>query len=179
VVDIRTAHTAELDAATLREIRTMLEDAFAGDFDDADWDHSLGGVHAIVSEDGRVIGHGSVVQRRLLHAGRAWRTGYVEAVGVRPDRRGRGHATAMMTELERVLRGAYELGALSSSHGVERLYRARGWLPWQGPTAVLTPTGIERTPDDDGSTHVFPIVTAPALNLTAPLTCDWRDGDVW
>jgi hypothetical protein len=38
---------------------------------DHDWDHALGGVHALVWEDGELIGHASVIQRRLLHGGHA------------------------------------------------------------------------------------------------------------
>ena len=52
-----------------------------GDFAPDDWEHALGGVHALLSEDGELIGHASVVQRRLLHGGRALRAGYAEAVG--------------------------------------------------------------------------------------------------
>jgi aminoglycoside 2'-N-acetyltransferase I len=53
-----------------------------------------------------LIGHASVVQRRLLHGGRPFRTGYIEGVAVRPDRRRRGHGDAMMAVLERVAGGA-------------------------------------------------------------------------
>ena len=42
---------------------------------------------------------------------------------------------------------------------------------------MLTPTGITRTPDEDGAIYVLPS-TAP-LDLSGELTCDWRDGDVW
>jgi aminoglycoside 2'-N-acetyltransferase I len=40
----------------------------------------------------------------------------------------------------------------------------------------LTPDGVVRTEDDDGGVYVLPV--AP-VDLTAGLTCDWRDGDVW
>ncbi|WP_249715069.1 GNAT family N-acetyltransferase [Rhizomonospora bruguierae] len=179
MVDIRTAHTAQLDAGTLSRIRAMLDEAFAGSFDDHDWDHTLGGIHALVTDGDELIGHGAVVQRRLLHTGHAWRTGYVEGVAVRADRRREGHASAIMAALEDVIRGAYDLGALSASESAGKLYEGRGWLRWPGPTAVLTPTGIERTPDDDDSTFVLAVDGGAQLRAPAPLTCDWRDGDVW
>jgi hypothetical protein len=46
VTDVHTAHTADLDTATLHSARTLLHDAFAGDLTDHDWEHALGGVHA-------------------------------------------------------------------------------------------------------------------------------------
>jgi aminoglycoside 2'-N-acetyltransferase I len=174
---VRTAHTADLDDATLEAARTLLDDVFDRDMSADDWEHSLGGVHALAWEGDELVGHASVVQRRLLHGGRALRTGYIEGVGVRADRRRRGHAAAMMEALERVVRGAYVLGALSATDEAADLYAARGWKLWHGPTSALTPTGITRTEQDDGSIYVLP-VTAP-LDLSGQLTCDWRDGDVW
>ncbi|MEC4016619.1 GNAT family N-acetyltransferase [Streptomyces sp. H27-D2] len=194
---LHTAHTADLAPAELEAIRALLTAAFEGDFDEADWDHTVGGVHAVLREGGELIGHGSVVQRRLLHGGRALRTGYVEGVAVRADRRGRGHGAAVMDALERVLRGAYELGALSASQGAAEFYAARGWQRWRGPTSVLAPDGLRRTEEDDGSTFVLPaggasgaayagvaagaLVTSSGVPLdpAGALVCDWRDGDVW
>ncbi|QTR01890.1 GNAT family N-acetyltransferase [Saccharothrix algeriensis] len=174
---ISTAHTSELDAAVLAAVRELCDAAFEGDFGDEDWEHSLGGVHALVWEGGELGGHGSVVQRRLLHGGRALRTGYVEAVAVRADRRGRGHGAGVMAALEGVVRRAYELGALGAAEDAVGFYAARGWQVWRGPTSVLGPGGPERTEDEDGGIFVLP-VTAP-LDLDGPLACDWRDGDVW
>jgi aminoglycoside 2'-N-acetyltransferase I len=175
--EVQTAHTADLDAATLTAARTLLDDVFEGDMSDHDWEHSLGGVHALVWEGHELVGHASVVQRRLLHRGRALRVGYVEGVGVRADRRRRGHGAAMMEALEHVVRGAYELGALGATDEAAALYASRGWKLWQGPTSALTPTGIRRTEGADGSIYVLP--AAVPLDLSGELTCDWRDGDLW
>jgi aminoglycoside 2'-N-acetyltransferase I len=176
VTEVRTAHTSELDAATLMAARALLEDVF-DDMTGHDWEHALGGMHALVWEGPELIGHGSVIQRRLLAGGRAVRTGYVEAVGVRADRRGRGHGAALMNALERVLRGAYELGALGATDAGAAFYAARGWRLWQGPSSALTPAGIMRTQEEDGCIYVFPL--GVALDLSGELTCDWREGDLW
>jgi aminoglycoside 2'-N-acetyltransferase I len=177
MADVRTAHTADLDATTLEVARALLDDVFEGEMSDDDWEHALGGVHALVWEGADLLGHASVIQRRLLHQGRALRTGYVEGVGVRADRRRRGYGGAMMEALERVIRGAYELGALGAADEAIEFYAGRGWKRWRGPTSALTPTGISRTEDDDGGIFVLPL-TVP-LNLEGELTCDWRDGEVW
>ena len=177
MAEIRTAHTADLDAATLATARALLDDVFEGDMSDEDWEHALGGIHALAWEGRELIGHASVVQRRLLHDGRALRTGYVEGVGVRADRRRRGVGGELMDALERVLRGAYELGALGATDDAVRLYTNHGWKRWEGPTSALTPGGIVRTEDADGAVYVLPLSTP--LDLSGALVCDWRDGDVW
>ncbi|MEU0518576.1 GNAT family N-acetyltransferase [Streptosporangium sp. NPDC006007] len=177
MTEVRVAHTADLDVAVLKAARALLDEVFEGDMDDDDWEHALGGVHALVWEGAELIGHASLVQRRLLHGGRALRTGYVEGVGVRADRRGRGHGAAMMRELERVVRGAYDLGALGASDEAVGFYTARGWRPWRGPTSAFTPTGTTRTEEEDGCVYVLPL--AVPLDLSGELICDWREGDVW
>ncbi|MEV0374766.1 GNAT family N-acetyltransferase [Streptomyces sp. NPDC050636] len=175
-VRVRISHTADLDAATLKAARALLYDVF-DDMTSEDWEHALGGLHALVHEDGELIGHASVVQRRLLHGGRVLRCGYVEGVGVRADRRGRGHGAALMDALERVVRGGYDLGALGASDAAADFYAARGWQLWRGPSWALTPAGIRRTADEDGYIYVLP--AAVPLDLDADLTGDWRDGDIW
>ena len=58
-----------------------------------------------------------------------------------------------------------------------RLYAARGWRCWEGPTSALTPAGVAPTPDADGAVYVFPL--GVPLDVARELACDWRDGDVW
>ena len=82
-----------------------------------------------------------------------------------------------MDAIERVIRGAYDLGALGASDMALPFYRGRGWLPWEGETYALTPQGIERTPDDDDALYVLEL--DHALDRTARITCDWREGAVW
>ena len=48
----RLVHTADLDNETREDARRMVVDAFAGgefEFTDADWEHALGGMHALIS----------------------------------------------------------------------------------------------------------------------------------
>ncbi len=142
-----------------------------------DCEHALGGMHATVWEGDEAIAHGSVMMRRLVYDGRALRCGYVEAVGTRPDRRGAGHASRVMRALARVIRGGYDVGALGATDMAAPLYRKLGWLRWEGPLSAITPDGTVRTPVDEKSVHVLPV--ADPLDVTAALTCDWRDGDVW
>jgi len=177
VAELRTAHTGHLDRATLAAARELLDDVFGDEMTDEAWEHALGGIHALAWDRGELIGHASVVQRRLLHLGRALRTGYVEGVAVRADRRGEGHGAALMEPLEAVIRGGYEVGALGAADAAADFYAVRGWKQWRGTTSALTPAGIVRTEDEDASIYVLPI-SAP-LDLRGELTCDWRDGEVW
>jgi aminoglycoside 2'-N-acetyltransferase I len=174
--ELRTAHTADLGSGEKAAIRRLMDAAF-GDVSDDTFDNVLGGVHALIHQDGELIGHGSVVQRRLLHAGRALRTGYIEGVAVRADRRRQGHGALLMAALERVVRSAYQLGALGASPDGSRLYASRGWQLWRGPSSAMTPDGIRRTAETDGIIYVLP-VSVP-VDVSGQLTCDWRPGALW
>jgi len=171
------AHTADLSKVTLVAARGLLERVFDGELDDHDWEHALGGMHALVWESGDLVGHAAVIGRRIIHQGRALRAGYVEGVGVRADRRRRGHGAAMMDAVERIVRNAYDVGALGATDQAIPFYAGRGWQVWTGRSSALTPDGIRPTPDDDGAIYVLAV--GRPLDLTGELTCDWRDGDVW
>ena len=100
-----------------------------------------------------------------------------EAVAVAASARRRGHGSAVMGALEEVIRRAYDFGALSATEDGAPLYRSCGWQLWTGPVSALSPSGLLPTPDEDGAVHVLPL--RADLDLTAELTCDWRDGDLW
>lgn len=176
-VEVRVAHTAELGVGALHDARALLDEAFGGALDEFDWEHALGGIHALVYEGTRLVAHGSVVQRRLVHDGRALRTGYVEAVAVAADRRRRGYGGALMDRLEQVIGSAYELGALGATDDGALLYEARGWRRWRGRTWAMTPQGVVRTEQEDRCIYVREV--SVSLDLSGDLVCDWRDGDVW
>ena len=174
---IQVAHTADLDRSTLARARNLLDVVFEGEMTDDDWEHALGGIHAIGWRDSSIVGHASVVQRRLVHRGDALRTGYVEGVGVDPAWQRHGLGGQMMAALEHIIEKAYDIGALGATDEAVSLYEHRGWLRWRGPTSALTPAGVVRTLDADDCIYVLP--ANHSLDVTGELTCDWRGGDVW
>lgn len=178
---LRRLATAELTDVELRSIRAILDEAFGSDeeerFTDDDWQHAVGGVHFVLDLDGQIVAHASVVERRLEIDGRPVRAGYVEAVAVDAGRQGGGLGSMVMTDVTAWIAEQFDLGALGT--GRHRFYERLGWQPWRGPSSVRTPEGVQRTPDDDGYILVLPTPTSPPLDLDAPISCEWRPGDVW
>jgi aminoglycoside 2'-N-acetyltransferase I len=158
-----------------------MDDAFGPDeekhFTDDDWDHALGGVHFVLDMAGVIVTHAAVVERRLWVAGRPLRTGYVEAVATAPAHQGAGHGTLVMTDVTAWIRERFELGCLGTGrHG---FYERLGWRTWLGPSSVRTAGGLQPTPDDDGYVMVLQTPSSPPLDFSAPISCEWRPGDVW
>jgi aminoglycoside 2'-N-acetyltransferase I len=159
-------------------LRALLDRAFDGEFDDTDWAHAVGGVHAVAWEGERLVAHASVVPRTLDVDGVPVRAGYVEAVAADPEGGRRGLGTAVMREIGAVIAADYELGALST--GAHSFYERLGWRRWRGPTWVRLPEGrVERTEEDDDGLMVLPTPSMPSPKLSAPIVCEWREGDVW
>jgi aminoglycoside 2'-N-acetyltransferase I len=179
MAELRSVATTELSGAELAALRRLVEQAFEGRWDEDDWRHTVGGRHLLAVEGGEVVAHAAVVARTLVAGGRPLRTGYVEGVATRPDRRRRGLAVLVMRAANRVIRQGYQLGALSDGSGIQGFYERLGWERWQGPTFVATADGPLRTADDDGSVLVLRTPAAGDLDLAQSLVCDWREGDVW
>ena len=175
---LHTAHTYELPPPLLDRIRAFLDTAFEDGFSDDDWDHTLGGIHAYLTDRSGILAHGSVIQRRVIRAHRSYRIGYVEGVAVRADRRREGLGGRVMTALEGVIDGAYAFGALSSSDSGTRLYAAHGWQLWTGRVGAQGLGAVVPLPDEEGSVYLRGAAGRPPPSPARKLIFDWRDGDV-
>lgn len=173
MADVQIVHTADLGADRRTAVRSLMSDVF-DDIDDDTFENVLGGWHTLIFDGTALVGHASVVQRRLLHDNRPLRAGCVEGVAVRADRRRLGHGGAMMARLERIIRAGYDLGALGASQDGSRLCTARGWRLWRGPTAAITVDGVRRTQAD-----ICVLPGDAPLDLVGELVCDWRPGKLW
>lgn len=177
---VRRVRTEELAPEELTAIRDLLWTAFAedpeGGFEEDDWNHALGGIHFVLEEDGAIVTHASVVERELQVDGLPLATGYVEAVATDPARQGEGHGSAVMRDVAGHIDRSFQLGALG---GDPAFYERLGWIRWRGPTFVRTAKELERTAPDDGAVLVRLTPDTPDLDLSAPISCEWRPGDVW
>jgi aminoglycoside 2'-N-acetyltransferase I len=178
---LRRLQTSELTSSETTAIRALMDVAFGADederFTDDDWQHALGGVHFVLELDGEIVAHAAVVEREI-HAGRQrLRTGYVEAVATDPARQGVGLGSIVMADVTEYIREGFDLGGLGT--GRQSFYRRLGWQIWAGLSSVRTADGDQPTPDDDGFIMVLTTATTPPFDLAAPISCDWRPGDVW
>jgi len=108
-VRLRRLTTPELTPPEIAAIRAILWAAFDDPdepdeaFTEHDWEHGLGGVHVIAKRDGRIVAHGSVVDRDLRVAGRRIAAGYVESVATEPGLQRTGLGSAVMGEIGAII----------------------------------------------------------------------------
>ena len=114
---------------------------------------------------------------RWLQAGPnpVMRTAYIEAVATEKEYRNRGFASVVMKRVAEEIQD-FELGALSPfSVGY---YEQLGWERWQGPLFIRKDDGLIRTPEDE-DVMILRLPRTPDLDLTAPLSAEWREGELW
>jgi aminoglycoside 2'-N-acetyltransferase I len=178
-LSIRQLRTGSLTPTEVAEVRALLWAAFADEdpMTEADWEHATAGEQFVAEAAGEIVGYASVAERKLRIDGRPLRTGYVEAVATLPSWRRRGVGTRLMRIVGHFIDETFELGALGT--GVHAFYEPLGWRTWAGESSIRTPSGLRRTPDEDGYIMVLPTRSSPRLDFTAPIDCDERSGDGW
>ncbi len=169
--------SATVSGTEFNGLRQLLDDAFDHEFSDDDWDHALGGWHAIVSVDGVPVSHAAVVPRRIEVGARVLSVGYVEAVATAPGSQRQGHALRAMRAAMDVIRLEFEMGVLSTGH--HRFYGRLGWERWQGPSFVIEDGRRARTADEDDSLMVLRFGPSADVPLDDTIACWSRPGDDW
>lgn len=102
------------------------------------------------------------------------RTAYIEMVATEPEFQQRGFGTAVMRRLASAIYD-FELGGLSPAEPM--LYEKLGWVFWQGPLFIRRQAGLIPTPDC--SVMILRLPKTPPLDLTLPLSAEWREGELW
>lgn len=180
MADVLIAEPGELLPTQSRAAESLVRDAFGTSFRTHDWIHGIDGVHVLVTDDGALIAHASVVPRILWHNDSQFSTGYVEGVAVRADQQGRGLGRVIMDHAESIIRERHDIGALNAVDTAAAFYAARDWRKWTGPTAALSPTGLIDTYNEEDCIFVFhPQLPTDTWQSTSPLICDWRPADLW
>lgn len=132
--------------------------------------------HMLLFADGVLVSHAAWV-RRCLRAGSGpiLDTAYVELVATDPAHQGRGLARRVLGALVAQIDPLFEIAALSPSD--VGFYSRLGWEEWLGPLRVRTAAGEEDVPDESAMIHR--LARSPPLDLAAPLSIEWRSGDIW
>lgn len=103
------------------------------------------------------------------------RTAYIEEVATEKEYRNHGFAATVMKRVAEEIQD-FELGALSPFSVA--YYERLGWELWRGPLFIRTDEGLLRTPRD-GDVMILRFPRTLDLDLYAPLSAEWREGELW
>lgn len=174
VLEVKKA--ADLSEREYSEIQTLCTRAYGRDFKPFlisfhNPTHVLGRIR------GKLVSHALWVTRWLQSGDtKPWRTAYVEAVATDENYRRKGYASAVMRRLaEEII--DYDIGGLCTGHSFD-LYSKLGWQLWRGPLYIRRDGELSATPEEKG-VMVLALPKTPPLDLKAPLSAEWREGELW
>ena len=72
--------------------------------------------------------------------------------------------------------GDYDIAALSPAETT--LYTRLGWEFWQGPLFHRKDGELIPDPDDE-AVMILRLPKTPTLDLSLPISIEWREGEVW
>jgi aminoglycoside 2'-N-acetyltransferase I len=132
--------------------------------------------HVLGTVERRLVSHALWITRWLqVGTGPLLRTAYVEAVATHPAFRRRGYAAAVMNRLASEIED-YDLAALSP---FSVAYYARlGWELWRGPLFIRRGGRRIRSPEDE-DVMILRLPETSDIDLTRPLSAEWREGELW
>lgn len=159
-----------------REIISLCNRAYEEDMQPL-FETFIDATHILGYSDDVLVSHALWVTR-YLQAGTdlIMRTAYIEAVATESNYRNRGFAASIMKHMMISEIQDYELAALSP-FSVE-YYARLGWELWHGPLFIRTNDELLTSPDDE-EVMIFRLPKTPALDLHAPLSAEWRAGELW
>jgi predicted acetyltransferase len=132
-------------------------------------------VHIMARIAGVLVSHALWITRWMqVEGGQLLKTAYVEAVATEEDQRGKGYASAVMTSLAEQIQG-YDIGGLSPAE--TSLYSRLGWEYWQGPLYVRKEGQWLLVPEE--SAMILRTANTPPFDIHAPLSIEWREGEIW
>jgi aminoglycoside 2'-N-acetyltransferase I len=131
--------------------------------------------HLLGMQSEQLVSHLMWVTRWLQPDGhRPLKTAYVEMVATAPDAQRRGYASALLRHFVPLV-DDYDLAALCPA--TDSLYLRLDWRYWRGPLSARKDGHVVSTPEE--RVMIMPLPRTPALDLDAPLSVEWRPGEVW
>jgi aminoglycoside 2'-N-acetyltransferase I len=171
-IEIKGGDALSLDEYTA--VLTLCSDAFEEEMEPyfRTFSHPI---HVLAVLDGKLISHALWITRWLqLGDFPLLRTAYVEAVATDESFRRHGYSSHVLSRLQREIQD-YDIGALSPAE--TSLYERLGWEYWQGPLYARKDDELILLPDE--TAMILRTSNTPALNIQAPLSIEWREGEIW
>lgn len=174
-LNIKVSHGSLTPETTKKEIVSLCNRAYEQDMGTL-LETFVDATHVLGYYNDLLVCHALWVTRYLqVGTNPVMRTAYVEAVATEAKYRQRGFASALMKHVAGEIQD-YELAALSPFSVA--YYERLGWELWRGPLFIRTKDDL--LPSLDGEeVMIFRLPKTPVLDLNAPLSAEWREGELW
>jgi aminoglycoside 2'-N-acetyltransferase I len=173
-LEIRLVKMDVLASAERAEILALCNRAYEEELESL-FETFEGGAHVLGSLSGSIVSHAMWVTRWLQPGdGPLLRTAYVEMVATDLPYQRQGFASLVMLRLAEAITD-FDLGVLCPA--IPLMYARLGWEFWRGPLFIRRSDRLIPTPDED--VMILRLPKTPPLDLEAPLSAEWREGELW
>jgi aminoglycoside 2'-N-acetyltransferase I len=174
-LSIKIVSNSDLTHREISEILALCSNAFEEDY--APYLETFENPHHITAHlDGQLVSHALWITRWLqIGSGALLHSAYVEGVATDARFRSRGFASAVMERLAKEIED-FEIGGLSPAE--TSLYSRLGWEYWRGPLFHRKDGVLIRDPADEGL-MILRLPKTPMLDVTQPISVEWREMEVW
>lgn len=139
-------------------------------------DQFLDPVHVLGYFDEKLVCHALWVTRYLQPEGLPLlRTAYVEAVATHPEFQHRGFASMIMRKVVEEIQD-FDITGLAPFN--VDYYARLGWELWRGQMFERSDDRLIASPADE-RVMIYRSTKTPELDLDAPISVEWRVGEVW
>lgn len=133
-------------------------------------------VHVLGYFKDRLVTHALWIERYLQSAGLPMlRTAYVEAVATHPEFQHRGFASRIMRKVVEQIQD-FDIAGLAP-FSVD-YYAKLGWELWRGAMFERKDGELVAAGPED-EVMIYRLPKTPELDLDAPISVEWRVGEVW
>ena len=174
-LNLEIVSNSDLTHSEISEILALCSNAFEEDY--APYLETFENPQHITAHfDGQLVSHALWITRWLqIGSGPLLRSAYVEGVATDAHYRSRGLASVVMEHLAKEIID-YEIGGLSPAE--TSLYTRLGWEYWEGPLYHRKDGALIREPADEAM-MILRLPNTPVLDLTQPISVEWRPMEVW
>ena len=173
-LEITLVETGALASAERAEVLALCNRAYEEDLGPL-FETFDGSTHVLGTLSGSIVSHAMWVTRWLQPGdGPLLRAAYVEMVATDPPFQRRGYASQVMSRLAEAMVD-FDLGGLCPA--IPLMYARLGWEFWRGPLFIRRAGRLIPTPDEE--VMILRLPKTPPLDLEAPLSAEWREGDLW
>jgi aminoglycoside 2'-N-acetyltransferase I len=133
--------------------------------------------HILGKLEGKMVSYALWITRWLqVGKGPLLRTAYIEGMATDLSHRHKGFASQLMARAAVEIQD-YDIAALSTgSHG---FYERLGWKIWEGPLYCRKGKEMIAMPEERGCVMVLSLPKTPPLDITVPLSIEWRELEPW
>jgi aminoglycoside 2'-N-acetyltransferase I len=133
--------------------------------------------HILGRLNGKLVSYVAFITRWLQMGNKPlMRAAYIEGLAADLEYRNKGFASQIMNRAAAEIQD-FDIAALSTgSHG---FYERLGWKIWEGPLYARKEIELIAMPEEQGCVMVYALPKTPPLDITAPLSIEWRALEPW